>query len=358
MNYVRNKDLGFNRQLLVVVDINSGLVRRSFETIKNELNKLPAVQEVTVSSRVPGDWKTVPQVALRTAGGTGETKSHFIGADDRFLRTYGVELRKGRNFFAGTADSTAVILNETAARALGITEPKDQPVDIGAITFDGNRQDLAEPLKVRVVGIARDFHFQSLHEKVAPMVLAHWKNPAHYIDYFTVRLTGTQLPETVAAMEEVLTRIDPEHLFEYHFLDQQWARFYEEDQRRERILAASALAAIVIACLGVFGLAAYVAQQRTKEIGIRKVLGANSLGIAALLSKDFIRLVLLANLFAWPVAWYATRLWLRQFAYRIEPGWGLFVGAGAVALGIAVLTVGYQAVKAALANPVKSLRSE
>jgi putative ABC transport system permease protein len=358
MNYVRTKDLGFNQQLLVVIDINSGLVRRSFETIKNELNKLPAVGEVTVSSRVPGDWKTVPQVALRTAAGTGETKSHFIGADDHFLRTYGVALLKGRNFFAGTSDSTAVILNETAARALGITEPKDQPVDIGAITFDGNRQDLAQPLKVRVVGIARDFHFQSLHEKVAPMVLAHWKNPAHYIDYFTVRLTGTQLPETVAAMEEVLTRIDPEHLFEYHFLDQQWARFYEEDQRRERILAASALAAIVIACLGVFGLAAYVAQQRTKEIGIRKVLGANSLGIAALLSKDFIRLVLLANLFAWPVAWYATRLWLRQFAYRIEPGWGLFVLAGGVALGIAVLTVGYQAVKAALVNPVKSLRSE
>ena len=358
MNYVRSKNLGFNQQLMLVVDINSGQVRRSFETIKDELGKLPSVKEVTVSSRVPGDWKTLPQVALRTAAGAGETKSHFIGADDRFLRTYQVELLEGRNFFAGTSDSTAVILNETAAKALGITEPNDQPLDIGAISFDGNRRELDKPLKVRVVGIARDFHFQSLHEKVAPMVLAHWKNPAHFIDYFTVRLTGSQLPQTLSSIEALFGKIDPDHLFEYHFLDQQWARFYEEDQRRERILAASALAAIVIACLGIFGLAAYMAQQRTREIGIRKVLGADILGIAALLSKDFIRLVLLANLFAWPVAWYATRQWLREFAYRIDLGWDLFLLAGVLALGIAVLTVGYQAIKAALADPVKSLRGE
>jgi putative ABC transport system permease protein len=159
-------------------------------------------------------------------------------------------------------------------------------------------------------------------------------------------------------MEGVLRQIDPNHLFEYHFLDQQWALFYREDQRRERIFAAAAVSALLIACMGIFGLAAYTAQRRSKEISIRKVLGANVAAITLLLSKDFLKLVLVANVFAWPVAWYASRKWLEGFAYRIEPGWNLFVLSGMLALLIALATVGYQAVKAAFVNPVKSLRNQ
>jgi putative ABC transport system permease protein len=360
MQYVRNKNLGFNQELLVVVDINSGLVRRSFETIKNEYTKLSGVKDVTVSSRVPGDWKTVPQVGILAPGkrSTREATSYFLGVDRHFLRTYGVKLLKGRNFNEGTADSTSAIINRTAAKSLGISEPGEQWLEIGSVSFNGDGTKLEKPIKVQVIGITEDFHFQSLRETVGPMVLGNWKNPLHNIDYFTVRVTGTNVPQTLSALEGVLRQIDPDHLFEYHFLDQQWALLYEEDQRRERIFAAAALAAILIACMGIFGLAAYTAQQRTKEIGIRKVLGASVAGITVLLSKDFLKLVLLANLFAWPVAWYASGRWLAGFAYRIEVGWGLFALAGVLALLIALATVGYQSVKAALTDPVTSLRNE
>ncbi len=360
MQYVQSKNLGFAQQQLLVVDINSGLVRRGFQTIKNEYAKLPGVEQVTVSSRVPGDWKGVPQVGIGATGQLAgqEIKSYFIGADPHFLSTYRIKLRKGRNFNDSPADSVSVIVNQTAAKSLGIREPSNQWLEIKSFSYGGDGSSLEKPLKVRVIGIADDFHFQSLHETIAPMVLGYWKNPLHNIDYFTVRVGGTNLPQTLSAMEEVLRKIDPDHLFEYHFLDQQWALFYQEDGRRERIFAAAALSAILIACMGIFGLAAYTAQLRTKEIGVRKVLGASVANITLLLSKEFLKLVVLANLLAWPVAWYASSQWLEGFAYRVGLGWGVFVLAGGAALLIALATVGYQAVKAALANPVRSLRNE
>jgi putative ABC transport system permease protein len=360
MKYVQSKNLGFTRQQLMAIDINSGLVRRSFQTIRDEYASLPGVESVTVSSRVPGDWKGIPQVSIRATGKLAgqEVRSYFIGADPQFLDTYQIKIREGRNFTEGVADSASVIINQTAARTLGITGPGKQWLEIGAISFGGDAAQLEKPLKVQVIGITDDFHFQSLHETVAPMILGYWNNPLHNIDYFTVRITGANVPGALTAMEGVLRQIDPNHLFEYHFLDQQWALFYREDQRRERIFAAAAVSALLIACMGIFGLAAYTAQRRSKEISIRKVLGANVAAITLLLSKDFLKLVLVANVFAWPVAWYASRKWLEGFAYRIEPGWNLFVLSGMLALLIALATVGYQAVKAAFVNPVKSLRNQ
>jgi putative ABC transport system permease protein len=190
------------------------------------------------------------------------------------------------------------------------------------------------------------------------MVVAYQQNPVFPIDYFTARIEGNDIPATLVKMNEVLTKIDPTHVLEYHFLDEQLARFYAEDQRRETLLIWVALATIFIACLGLFGLATYAAEQRIKEIGVRKVLGASLFNLTALLSKDFLKLVLIANGLAFPLAWWATSQWLNEFAYHIQVEWWVFVVSGIVSVAIAVATVSYQAIKAALMNPVKSLRSQ
>ena len=178
------------------------------------------------------------------------------------------------------------------------------------------------------------------------------------MDYFTCKITATNVAATLKSMEEVLHTIDGSHLFEYNFLDKQWELFYREDAKRQTIFLSIALLTILIACLGLFGLAAYAAEQRIKEIGIRKVLGASIGSIVSMLSKDFAKLVLIAGFIAFPVAWWAMNNWLKDFAYRIHLQWWVFAGAGTAALIIALLTVSFQTFKAAIANPVKNLRSE
>ncbi len=361
LQYVRHKNLGFDKEKLVIIDINSGKVRESAQTIKAEYAKLANVKDVSVTSRVPGEWKNLMQVKVKKEGITSVEglDSYFMGVDENFVKTYEIDLVQGRNFnMAAPADSTAIILNETAAKALGIQEASEQLIEIPAINNSGTPSPLAQTLKVRVIGIAKDFHFQSLHQTIAPIILANARNPIQYIDYFTVRLSGTDLASTISQLEGVLHNIDPSHLFEYHFLDEQLDLFYQEDVKREKIFIASSAATIFIACLGLFGLAAFTAQQRTKEIGIRKVLGASVGNIVTLLSKDFLTLVAIAFILSIPIAWLAMHSWLQNFAYRISISPWLFISAGVLAISVALLTVSFQAIKAALANPVKSLRNE
>lgn len=351
MKYVSKKDMGFNKEQLLVIDINSGKIRKGAETIKTEFEKLPQVQQVSVSSRVPGEWKDLPKVKVKYEKilNVGGEDMYFLGVDDKFLKTYGIVLAKGRNFLAGSlTDSSAVMINETAAKALGITEPSEQIIEI----------PLDQPFKARVTGIVKDFNFQSLHQPLAPMVLGFQKNPVQNIDYFTAKVTTNTMAETLKQMDAILHKIDQNHLFEYHFLDKQWDLFYQQDQIRQTIFLMVAMLTIVIACLGLFGLATYAAEQRIKEIGIRKVLGASVSSIVTMLSKDFIRLVLIAAAIAFPVAWWAMNKWLDDFAYRITISWWMFALAGLLAIVIALITVSFQAIKAAIANPVKSLRSE
>jgi putative ABC transport system permease protein len=361
IKYVSTKDMGFTKSQLLVVDINSGNVRQGAETIKSEFAKIPQVKGVTVSSRVPGEWKNLPKVKV-TQSGTAATAGHemfFLGVDDQFLLTYEIELVKGRNFRPGSpADSSAVLINQTAARELGITEPSEQVIQIPAANFGGTYSPMDKPFRVRVVGIVKDFNFQSLREPLAPMVLAFQKNPIHNIDYFTARISPANVSETIKQMEAVLHNIDQDHLFEYHFLDSQWDLFYREDKIRETIFLMGAALAIIIGCLGLFGLATFAAEQRTKEIGIRKVLGASIQSVVIMLSKDFLKLVLIAALIAFPVAWYAMHQWLQDFAYRINLSWEIFALAGGLGVLIALFTISFQAIRAAVANPVKSLRSE
>jgi putative ABC transport system permease protein len=351
MQYVNKKDMGFSKEQLVVVDINSGKVRRGAETIKTEFAKLSRVENVSVSSRVPGEWKDIPKIKVKNANKTsGEgNEMYFVGADEQFLETYQIQLKQGRNFAAGSlSDSSSVIINERAADNLGITEPSNQIIEI----------PMEQPFRARVIGIVKDFNFRSLREPIAPMVLGFKKNPIHNIDYFTAKVLTTKVDETLKQMEAIIRSIDQNHLFEYHFLDKQWDLFYREDKIRETIFLIIAMLTILIACLGLFGLATYAAEQRIKEIGIRKVLGASVASIVSMLSRDFLKLVFIAALLAFPIGWWVMNNWLQDFAYHINISWWVFAIAGCLAVLIALVTISFQAIKAAISNPVKSLRAE
>jgi len=361
VRYLNNTNLGFDKDLLVVIDVNTGRARANFEKVKAEMAKIPTVKDVSVTSRVPGEWKTFRTIKIRNNGSTIEPNvAYMFGADKDFAKTFGVTILKGRNF-VNPNDSASIILNETAAAMLGIVEPADQIVEIPAASWGESYGPLNSqnvPFKPRVIGIVKDFHFQSLREKIEPLVLAYNKNPIHVIDYYTARISATDIQGTLDKLKAVMINNDKIDPFEYHFLDDQLALFYVEDQRRQTLLIWAALASIFIACLGLFGLATYSAEQRVKEIGVRKVLGASVVNLASMLSKDFLKLVLIANGIAFPLAWWAANKWLQEYAYHINVEWWIFVIAGLSAVMLALITVSYQAIKAAIINPVKSLRTE
>jgi putative ABC transport system permease protein len=351
MKFISNKDMGFKKDQLLVVDINSGKVRRAAGTIKAELLKMSAVKAVSASSRVPGEWKDLPKLKVKKdhLHNVAGEDMYFLGVDDQFLQTYQIGLVEGRNFMAGSiSDSSSAMINETAAKMLGIAQASGQILTI----------PMDQPFQAKVVGIVKDFNFQSLREPLAPMILGFQNNPLQSIDYFTIRVSTDAMAATLDQMNKILQGIDKNHLFEYHFLDQQWSLFYQDDHIREIIFMIVAVLTILIACLGLLGLATYAAEQRIKEIGIRKVLGASVTGIVAMLSKDFLKLVLIAALIAIPVAGWAMHSWLQGYAYRIDISWWIFFAATLLALLIAFCTISFQAIKAAIANPVQSLRSE
>lgn len=361
MQYVNKKDMGFDKNRLVVIDINSGKVRDAAETIKNEFEKLAQVKSVTVTSRVPGEWKNIPAIKVsdKTNNPASEKDMYFLGIDNQFLPTYNIKLLKGRNFFAqGKADSSAVLINETAAKELGITNVAGQTITVPLVSNGGDFDKLDKPYVVTVIGVVKDFNFQSLHEPLAPIVLGFQNNPIQSIDYFTVKLAGGNIDGTVKQLDAIIHHTDPGHLFEYHFLDQQWELLYHNDKIRQTIFFVISLLAIAIAALGLFGLTTYTATQRIKEIGIRKVLGASISTIVVMLSKDFLKLIMVASAIAFPIAWLVMNKWLQSFAYRIDISWWILILSAMAAVIIAMATISFQAIKAAIANPVKSLRAE
>lgn len=354
LDFMRSKNLGYDQERLAVIDINHDDVQRNFLTVKAELQRHPNVQSIAVSSRVPGDWKNFRGINVVKAGApeSETTPMNFNGVDDDFLQTYKIELVQGRNFSRQLAsDSTAIILNETAAKQLFSGSPLDEVIEVPDRNFTGH-----------VVGVVKDFHYHSLHQKIDPMVLgfmpASGRHPLHGIDYFTVRLGSGNLQETIDYLTQVHSQFDPVNPIELAFLEDWLLVSYQKDERVGNLFGLAAGLAIVIACIGLLGLASFMAEQRTKEIGVRKVLGATVANVATLLSKDFVKFVLLANLIAWPVVWFAMNKWLENFAYRIGIAWWIFLLAGGVALVIALLTVSTQAIRAALANPAEALRYE
>lgn len=348
MRYMQDKNLGFDQEHIVVIE-RAWTLRDQREAFRQHLLRTPSVQHVSFTNNLP--TRLVGDNAWQREGApANEVQSlRVIYADDHLLPTLDMELVAGRNFSPELAtDSTGVILNEAAVALMGWDDPLGQQLIQPELNSD------VPGTRYTVIGVVKDFHYESLHQDIDPLAI----QLSAFGQYWAVRIAPTDLPETVAALRAAWQQFVPEEPFEYSFLDADFDALYGAELRTSQLFKAFSILAILIACLGLFGLASFLIQQRTKEVGIRKVLGATVPGIVALLSKDFARLVLVAMVIAWPVAYLVARSWLQDFAYRISIPWEIFLIAGLVALAIAFLTVSYQSIKAATADPVKSLRYE
>jgi putative ABC transport system permease protein len=303
---------------------------------------VPGVQAVSAASGLPLQNGVTFSVTFEEQ----EVLTRYLNVDADYLSVMGMHLVDGRDFRA-TGDSSAVLVNETAARLFGLADKVGQTLD----------DPLADD---RLIGIVSDFHVASLHEPIMPALLylsSGWEN-SFFPGAFVLRLASNDPGAMLERLEGVWNTFMPDSPFTYHFADELWYEKYQAEERLGRLTNTFALLAVLIACLGLFGLAAFTAERRTKEIGIRKVLGASTYGLVALLSSEFVRLVALAFAVAAPVAYLVMERWLSGFAYRVDLGFGVFAAAGVVALLVALLTVSGQAVRAALADPVESLRYE
>lgn len=356
MQYLREKELGFDLDNMMVMDINSGNLRRNQAAIITELKGLSGVQSVTTTSRVPGEWKSFFKVDLKVDA--IKSNAVFIGADENFLETYKIKLQEGRNFSGKESDSAYVLLNRKAVANLGLSDPIGAVINIPTSYIGGGEFPLETPYNVTVIGVVEDFFFESFREDLAPMVIAFRNNPVQGIDYFTLRLNTGDWTNTLASIKEINYKYDAENPVEYHFLDSQFERFFKEDEARGKIFASFAFMAILVSCIGLWALASYMVRNRTKEVGIRKVLGAELFQVVRLLSTDFVKLVIWAVIVAIPFVYYFSQIWLRDFSYKIDMPWTLFLFSGLLLLITSIGTVAYITYQAASANPVNSLKDQ
>jgi putative ABC transport system permease protein len=350
LKYMRGQDLGFNKNQVVEISFfGDSAVQVNSEHIRRELEAMPHVKGIAFSNYVPGNSPN--NWYLRIANPHGDMQGanlNFYVVDFNYFKLYGIRMAAGRSFSADFAtDSTkALILNEAAARSLGYVDPaKAVGRKFNMWGTDGT-----------VIGVAKDFHYRSLQETIQPLAF-RVMNPNFYA-VISVNINGDHIAQTLAALGERWKQLAPERPFQYVFVDEDFAKLYSSEDRFQAIFLYFGLLAIFISCLGLLGLAAYSTIQRTKEIGIRKVLGAGVLSIMSLLSKEFLRLVFVALFIASPLAWFAMEHWLQEFAYRTTIAWWVFPLAAGTAVLIAFLTVGFHSVKAAMGDPVESLRTE
>jgi putative ABC transport system permease protein len=348
LRYMQEKSLGFEKDQVITM-FNTAAFGNSFESFRQELLQHPGIKEVGRSSRIPSG-RLLDAMGVAVPAGDSmkplQLDVKYLSVDYNFIPTFGFQLVAGRNFSSAFAtDSSHFVINEAAASAIGFRSPQDainKPIQYGS-------------RKGNIIGVIKDFHFESLHQKIPSLLMAVIPNQYGRI---SVKLAGGNLPASLEVVERTWKKFLPEVPYDYSFLDESFARLYESEQRQKTIFTTFAGIAIFIACLGLFGLSAFTISQRIKEIGIRKVLGAEVSSIVGLLSKDFLKLVVLAALLAFPIAWYAMHKWLNDFAYRIVIPWWIFLVAAFMACVIAFFTISFQAIKAATANPVKSLRTE
>ncbi|QJD95033.1 FtsX-like permease family protein [Mucilaginibacter robiniae] len=348
LQYIQNKNLGFNRSQVLVVK-NVQILNQQAKTFKQEVKQLTGVENATLSGYIPTGSNRNPDEIFTTQVATPKsaTITEIWPVDADYIPTMKMSMLQGRNFSKSLlTDSSGVIINEAAARRIG---DRINALDKKLYYFSPVHNK-----EFRVIGIVKDFNFASLRDNVSPVIMALGD------DYgaLSVRLNTTNVQELVAKIEQQWKALSPNQHFDYSFMDADFDALYRSEQRMGKLFLAFTMLAIGIACLGLFGLAAYAAEQRIKEISIRKVLGADVSAIVLLLSRDFIKLVIIAILIAAPLAWLAMHQWLQGFAYRQHMSWWIFLLAGTGALLIAFGTVSSQSIKAAVANPVKSLRSE
>jgi len=349
LRYMKNAHLGFDKEYMLVVPIQSDTGRKQHETIKNELLTQPGIIGATACLRAP-----ISGTAIVTYGrieGASREQAFLIYhnfVDTDYVDNFGIEMVAGRNFSReySTDLKEAFIINEATFRKSGFTSAEE------AI---GKRFLTGMGLQGKIIGVMKDFHISSFHQEIEPMLLSY--DPEYFWE-MSVKIKSTDVPSSIASIEKTFKKFIPEYPFDYSFLDEDIQSLYQGEEQIGRIIRTFSIIAILIACMGLFGLADFAAQRRTKEIGIRKVMGATASNIILLLSTDFTKWVLLANILAWPVAYYAMNRWLLGFAYRTSIGFWPFILGAFFTFAIAMITVSYQAIKSALANPMESLRYE
>jgi putative ABC transport system permease protein len=354
MNFIKEKNLGFNEENLMVIDINNGRVRREFKTMRAEFAKIPGVQSVGVSTRVPGEWKGINEVQANLFSGEGQVRDSvtlfYMGFDEGMLETFDFKIKDGKYFMGNDdTDMTKILVNEAAAEAFGY--PDNAVGQTVQLTARG------QFLSTQIIGVLEDFNFQSLHNKVEPMIIGYWNNPAASIDYFTLKVSGN-MSDVIEGATQVHNQFDQSTAMEYHFLESQLDLFYEDEIRASIIFKVGSGLSIFVACLGLFGLASFTVEKRVKEMGIRKVLGASQWNLFYLLSSTFTKQVIISFLLACPFAYWLMSGWLRGFEYQVGIGVWTFLVAGLTSVAVALLTVSYRSLKAANSNPVSSLRNE
>ncbi|RDV14485.1 ABC transporter permease [Pontibacter diazotrophicus] len=352
--YLHNKDLGFNKEQIMFFQMRGDNMFSNYETFKSELLKGPGIQDVSIGYGFPGDATAGDGVIVPDNGEQVNHSTAMLMVDFDYIYTLDVKVVAGRPFsrdFKTDADQ-AFMINETAVRELGYGTPEKalgQPL----LWPTWDNQDSVKEGKI--IGVVKDFHFKSLYDKVDPTVLQIY--PGAYVKV-AVKMSSDNIAGSIDHVKEVWGEFSPDYPVEYIFMDDNFQKMYKAEDKLKSLLTIFTGIAIFVACLGLFGLAAYAAERRKKEIGIRKVLGAETSSIVTLLSKDFLKLVVIAALIAFPLAWYAMQIWLQDFAYRIDIPLWVFLVAGMVAALLAFVTISYQAIKAATNNPVLNLRMD
>ncbi|AUD03406.1 ABC transporter permease [Spirosoma pollinicola] len=352
LDFIQQKELGFSKESVIKVK-GAGFLDKNTESFKQEVAKLAGVTSVGGTSSAPGE-ENFFGISFRKNGEKETVTGKGCVVDDQYLQTLRMTMLAGRPFNRQFDDSLSVILNEEAVRQVGLTDPIGKQI----ISPDNFVKRDGPPVTYTVVGIVRNFHFGSLHQHISPLFILNNRLFRRVDNELAVRVQADANSSVAGQMERIWKRYLPDQPFHYSYLDADWGALYQSEQVAQRLFGVFAMLAIFIACMGLLGLAMYVIRLRTKEIGVRKVLGASTPGLVALLSKDFLKLVLIAIVIATPIAWYVMDRWLQDFAYHIDIEWWVFVVAGLLAVGIALLTVSFQSIRAALMNPVKSLRSE
>jgi len=351
LSYIQKRSLGFDREHIVTVPYNNSLSPQ-YEAFRTELLRNAAIKDVGRSSRIPtGRLLDANNAQIPVGDSLQPVKAEIkmVSADYDFISTYRIKMKAGRNFSRefGT-DTSSFIINESAVAGIGWKSAEDA---IGKPFYYGG-------VRGKIIGVMADFHFESLHDTIAPIVLFMPTPQNSFFGRLSVKVAGKDIPGALAQLEKTWRKFLPEAPYDYTFLDENFDNLYKAEQVQGTLFTVFSCIAIFIACLGLFGLSAFTITQRIREIGIRKVLGASVPGIVQMISKDFMKLVAISALLAFPVAWYAMDTWLQDFAYRTNIQWWVFPTALIIAGCIALITISFQAIKAATANPVKSLRSE
>ncbi|HEX8332326.1 MAG TPA: ABC transporter permease [Segetibacter sp.] len=355
LTFLHSKDLGFVKDQVLFFDIN-GNVGADMETFKTELKRSPNVVAATAGYGLPGDQFAGDGVIIPSKDPKKRQSTSLFVVDHDYVSTLGLQVIAGRDFSKErTTDvEEAFIINETAVKEFGFGTPEKA---LGQqVHWDKWVPDSLNPLKKgQIVGVIKDFHYKSLHEKVEPAVLMIYPVASAKV---AVKIKPDDVKNTIAHIEQVWKKFAPAYPLNYKFMDESFGEMYKSEDKLSTLLWVFTIMAIVVGCMGLFGLAAFSAEQRTKEIGIRKVLGASVMSIVAMLSKNFLKPVLIASLIAFPIAWFLMNKWLEDFPYRVNISWWIFGIAAIAALVVALLTVSFQTIKAAISNPIKSLRTE